>query len=77
MATFFNSIIENILPLAGYMPNATRGQPYDYKITNKTGREIYTEETDFYKGMPIATKADKIVYTSARDIKIWQRDMLP
>ncbi len=65
---FFSRIVGNTPSLDEYMPNATKGRTYDFKRTNGTNQEIYSSETDFYRGMPIGSKDGKKVYTSARDI---------
>ena len=40
--------------------------PYDFKVTNCSGEEIYGIDT--YRGMPIASDQNGTVYTSARDV---------
>lgn len=64
---FLGGIIGNTPSLTKYMPNATGGQPYDFKRTNG-GNRSYREQVDFYRGMPIGSKDGKRVYTSARDV---------
>jgi RHS repeat-associated protein len=65
---FLGEIFGNTPSLDEYMPNATRGQTYDFKRTNGTNTAIYDTEPEFYRGMPIGSKDGKTVYTSARDI---------
>jgi RHS repeat-associated protein len=66
---FLDNFVKSDLEIGDYMDNAKRGQQYDFKRTNGTVSEIYSQEVDFYRGMPVQTEKDRTkVYTSARDV---------
>jgi hypothetical protein len=66
---FFKSFVKGKHTLGEYGTNATGGKKYDFKATNGTNKRVYSENEDYYRGMPFGEKADnQTVYASARDI---------
>ncbi|MFT4072951.1 MAG: RHS repeat-associated core domain-containing protein [Dysgonamonadaceae bacterium] len=66
---FLDNFVQHTLEIGDYMDNAKRGQQYDFKRTNGTGKEVYSSNEDFYRGMPVGkTKEGQVIYTSARDV---------
>lgn len=64
---FFNSMINDNVPLGLYMEGAQNGKEYDFKATN--GGKEPIPGLDYYRGMPLLTRADGTkVIASARDI---------
>ena len=65
---FLSQIIGNNPPMFDdYMINARNNRPYDFKVTNGTGKVI--DGIDIYRGMPIGvTGKGQTIYSSARDI---------
>ena len=65
---FLSNIIgNNPAMLDDYAMNATKGEKYDFKVTNGTNEKFGPEK--FYRGMPIGKNANgQTIYTSARDI---------
>ena len=76
---FLNKLLSNNPNVAMYMPNATGGKDYDFKVTNglsgidndknekvfKGGKNYI----DFYRGMPLlGEKNGKPIFGSARDV---------
>ena len=55
--------------LLSYMKNGTRGGKYDFKVTNGTDKVVYSDVTDYYRGMTLSAYSDGLpIFASARDI---------
>jgi len=66
---FLNRLLKENPGEAFYGYNATGGQQYDFKRTNGTKENIYTDVKDFFRGMPILGKENGLpIFASARDI---------
>ena len=65
---FLTMIISNNPPLFDdYIINARKNHPYDFKVTNGTGKKYGNEK--FYRGMPIGVTGNgQVIFTSARDV---------
>ena len=63
---FISTLMQKDPSLLGYMWNARNGMPYDFKTTN--GFEEQIDGIDQYRGMPIVSDDNGVIYTSARDI---------
>jgi len=63
---FISTLMQKDPSLLGYMWNARNGMPYDFKTTNCFGEQI--DGIDPYRGMPIVSDDNGVIYTSARDI---------
>jgi hypothetical protein len=66
---FLNNFIEKNPNLISYMLNAGNGDKYDFKSTNGTDQQIYSQPVDYYRGMPVLGEIDGLpIWASARDI---------
>ena len=65
---FLSNLISNNPPMFDdYMMNARNNHPYDFKVTNGTGKKY--GKNMYYRGMPIGINGNgQIIYTSARDV---------
>lgn len=63
-----NEIIEGDPNILAYMPNATGGKKYDFKIRDIKNRGEQTKVQYHYRGMPLKDAEGKIVYGSVRDV---------
>jgi hypothetical protein len=66
---FLDNFVKDNPEMGYYMDNAKGGQKYDFKRTNGTDKILYTDNDNYYRGMPVQTQKDGTkVYTSARDV---------
>ena len=65
---FIQDVKVSNVSLLTYIANAFNDYKYDYKATNGTDEKIYSDDKDYYRGMPLKTGKGEILYASARDI---------
>jgi hypothetical protein len=66
---FLSSLMSNPPNLVSYMINGVGGSKYDFKTTNGTDNRIYSDVTDYYRGLTLSAHSDGLpIFASARDI---------
>ncbi len=66
---FLNTMLHNTPNMGDYMSNASNGERYDFKSTNGTDKQKYSNLIDYYRGMPLGKDKEGLtVYSSGREI---------